>query len=209
LVKFNVILTGVDAKFSSTRLSKIGIHLVEKPNLAQTIVAPKVLRTEKFLCALANAVNILKPVYLEDCLAAGELIHPIPDKYRLDFADKKLFNALQRARDIQQSGKPAIFDGITFNVAPGVSGGFDVFNRIVQSHGAHSSVLISSKNKKFTTSRNHRIILIATGSQQQQVQQFKQQSAKGDKVTRVAYSTDWVYKCILEMKLSFDAVYEL
>ncbi|KAJ3511421.1 hypothetical protein NMY22_g15649 [Coprinellus aureogranulatus] len=95
-------------------LAKLGVTMASKPPDCTHLLAAAVVRTEKFLSAVATGAHILKKEWAIDSAKAGKLLPEA--KYELKDPGNKhgvdLQQSLQRAR---QEGK--LFAGKTFYVA--------------------------------------------------------------------------------------------
>ncbi|KAH9931350.1 uncharacterized protein B0H18DRAFT_991337 [Fomitopsis serialis] len=101
-------------------LKKLGVQMTTKPSECTHLVARNLVRTEKFLCAMAHAPHILNEKWLLASYSVKELLPE--DKFLLkDPANEdkfgfKLTDALARAK--ANGGK--LFKGLTFYVTPHV-----------------------------------------------------------------------------------------
>ncbi|OBA20793.1 hypothetical protein METBIDRAFT_44107 [Metschnikowia bicuspidata var. bicuspidata NRRL YB-4993] len=164
------ILTGCEqiltlTKSDVSKLLKVGIRIVNDYNPKKhidTIVAPRVLRTEKFLKSLSKAQKIVHPSFLSDILSRhtltslswSELIKEFNiEDYLLD----KVVPVKQINDDLGVSGKasglqrllsqdlPPVFKGYALNFSLNLVGGADLISSILREHG-----LSDSKTVKFT-----------------------------------------------------------
>lgn len=120
-------------------LTRLGIKITTKPSECTHLIAPHLVRTEKFLCALAVAPYILSENWALESAAAKKILRapllvssehhtdhvlffPAEESYLLrDKANERRFNfklgdALTRAKEL--NGK--LFAGQTFYVTPKV-----------------------------------------------------------------------------------------
>lgn len=195
----NVLITGVDEEYETKSLRKVRIRLVNAPEKVTILVAPRVLRTEKFLCAMAFAEYVVSPKYLDDCLIKNRQIWPVPDSYYLK--DEQLALALSRAATLRKTHKK-LFDGLTFNVVSNIKGGVGVFDHIVRCHGAGASHEIKgTKTAKFAPSiwQDQEIfVLIAGESSKTTISAFK--AFIGEK-QGIVHDFEWVISCIRDMQV--------
>lgn len=198
----NVMITGVDEEYDTKSLRKVRIRLVNAPEKVTIMVAPRVLRTEKFLCAMSFAEHIVSPKYLDDCLIKNRQIWPVPDWYHLK--DDQLTLALSRAANLRKAHKK-LFDGLTFNVVSNIKGGIPVFDHIVRSHGAGPSHEIkSTKTAKFVPStwQNQEVFVFITGeSSKASMSAFE--AFVGDR-RGIVHDFEWVISCIRDMQLDLS-----
>ncbi|KAF1820958.1 uncharacterized protein K489DRAFT_382001 [Dissoconium aciculare CBS 342.82] len=116
------------------KLRMLGVALTTKPNAVDVLVAPRLLRTRKFVSALACAPMVVDLKYLETALTKSKLIekpallHDREGEERMGF---RLVDALQRARENQ--GK--LLRGWSIFVTKDVNGGFETFKEIITVNG--------------------------------------------------------------------------
>ncbi|TFY50748.1 hypothetical protein EVJ58_g10905, partial [Rhodofomes roseus] len=116
-------------------LKKLGVQMTTKPTECTHLVARNLVRTEKFLCAMAHAPHILNEKWLLASFSVKELLPE--DKFLLkDPANEgkfgfKLTDALVRAR--ANGGK--LFKGLTFYVTPHVPVDSKLLKNVVSACG--------------------------------------------------------------------------
>ncbi|KAK7203185.1 hypothetical protein BZA70DRAFT_291621 [Myxozyma melibiosi] len=136
--RIKVLLTGygdISSHDAQTLLS-LNIEVVEDPKIATHVASPKLLRTEKFLCAIAHGPTIISTDFIKDTLARQKPLDA--NKYLLkDKEGEKrnkcvLAETLARAKKLDGAG---VFCGMAINVTPGVKGGAETIRRIVLANG--------------------------------------------------------------------------
>lgn len=166
------IVTGFDGTLSTTdkrELKKIGITIIETPNKSlNCIIAPSLLRTQKFLTSLAyDPKYFLEPLFLTDVLgtldsvkknADFDSLAPKLERYDIwkhvdfdkDIRPKRLFSKGTEKDDaIEYLKKQRIdlFKGFSFNVSSGLPAGFETLKSILKSFGCKTCVKFSEKSK--------------------------------------------------------------
>jgi hypothetical protein len=98
------------------------------------------VRTQKFLCALASSVMILNAQFIDACLSSNKL--PDTSKYVLVDRDNekrfgvKLADAVKRA----QKNKRALLAGTAVFATPSIPNGTDTYKSIVEANGGEFAV---------------------------------------------------------------------
>ncbi|KAJ7496761.1 hypothetical protein FB451DRAFT_202760 [Mycena latifolia] len=116
-------------------LANLGAKVTARPTECTHLIVEKLLRTEKFLCALAGAPFILMKQWAEDSAAEGSLMPE--DDYLLqdDAAESKygfrLSEAVVRAREL----KGKLFKDHVFYVTPKVHTNPALLRSVVLAHG--------------------------------------------------------------------------
>ncbi|KAF5393226.1 hypothetical protein D9757_000723 [Collybiopsis confluens] len=83
-------------------LEKLGVRFVTKPSECTHLIAPKILRTEKFLCALAVSPCILTEQWVHDSIRANALLAEEPyflqDRGKWDIDLKKTLETAKKMK---------------------------------------------------------------------------------------------------------------
>ncbi|KAF2209271.1 hypothetical protein CERZMDRAFT_47623 [Cercospora zeae-maydis SCOH1-5] len=141
-VKYRMMVTGDDrwqhnsSKESrdKTALRQFGILLTQDPKEVDILVAPKLLRTKKFVCAIAGSPLVVHTSFLDAALDEKRLIENPPmlkdrdGEERLGF---KLAESLDRAKQNQHK----LFAGWSIYVTKDIKGGFDTYKDIITLNG--------------------------------------------------------------------------
>lgn len=225
----NGIVTGCEgilalSKQDLSALKGIGISIISDVTLASdldTIIAPKILRTAKFLKALSKAKRIVHPNFLIDILHAKKnttgsesvILSKFPiSNYSLDkiishedimkdvyFNDKR--NMASLLEILQSPNKGKLFTTVKLNISPNLVGGSKLITEILEFHGLkHSKVvksITSSNVNSLLTSNDSKIILVVNKEKDTKlVNSFRKLVLNG-----VAIEWDWCVKSIFAMEL--------
>ncbi|KAJ6631463.1 hypothetical protein B0H10DRAFT_2207120 [Mycena sp. CBHHK59/15] len=127
-------------------LVKLGVKITSRASECTHLIVPGLVRTEKFLCALAAAPFILTHEWAVDSVAAGKLLPE--DDYLLQDAsgelkyDFALTDALARAKEL----KGRLFKDHMFYVTPKVRIDLQLLKNVVIAHGGQPSLRILETN---------------------------------------------------------------
>lgn len=117
-----------------SKLRQLGVQLTQDPKDVTILVAPKILRTPKFVCALANAPLVVDSKYLDTVLkqnklpAQPSLLSDRDGEERMGF---RIDDALKRA----EVNKHKLFRGWNIYITKDIPGTFDTFKNIVTLNG--------------------------------------------------------------------------
>lgn len=117
------------------KLRELGIVVTTDPSRATHLAVPSIVRTAKFVCALAYAPMIISSDFIDACLEQEEL--PDPRKFVLkDAASEKrygvsLATSLRRARENQQR----LLRGHHIFCVERIHGGLETYQAIVEANG--------------------------------------------------------------------------
>lgn len=123
-----IMITGMDSPPSKQKCAKTGLHLTENPP-ASTLVAPRILRTAKFLSSLAEVTSCVTPAWLDACFDAGQVV----DTAGYEIESDSLQQALKKSAEMRAEGR-GLFSGLAFRLLPEVKGGPKVVEQIVRAH---------------------------------------------------------------------------
>ncbi|KAI7492862.1 hypothetical protein KC367_g8956 [Hortaea werneckii] len=138
-----------------TQLRLLGVQLTDKPEAVDILVAPRILRTKKFVAALASAPLVVDSKYLDTALKQGKLpskpslLHDRETEDRLGF---RLSEALDRAR----TNRHKLLAGWTVFVTKDIQGGFETYKEIVRVNGGDVMMYAGRTGLKMPPSRRSR-----------------------------------------------------
>ena len=113
----------------------MGILITQQPTNCTHLASPHIVRTQKFICALAHAPVILSTDFVDQCLAMNKRLpaeeFPLNDtegENRLGF---KIADALKRA----ETNKGRLLHGYSIYCTENIHGGFDTYKSIIEING--------------------------------------------------------------------------
>lgn len=120
---------------TQARLREMGILIVHDFASCTHLASPHILRTQKFICALAHAPMILSTDFVDDCLSQNKRLEP--EQYLLQDTEGekrmgyKLSDSLIRAK----SNKGQLLRGYSIYCTENIHGGFETYKSIVEVNG--------------------------------------------------------------------------
>ncbi|KAG7662719.1 ESC4 [[Candida] subhashii] len=220
------IMTGCESEINLSRtdcikLEHLGILLIFEisKTVPNTLIAPKILRTEKFLRSLSKVKKIIHPSYLIDLVAnidKPDVMNEINiDDYSLDKIIKTTYKDLgyKKKEDGGGLGKlltspnqGILFQDLCLNLSSNLNGGVEVISNILADHGMREhkeikpsltgnnliKLLIECKIENET-----RTILVANKTKDTKlIKEFKKLIKNG-----IVLEWDWFVKSIFKMEL--------
>ena len=171
------------ARADIVRLAHAGISIVNDYSPKKhidTIIAPRVLRTEKFLKSLSKARRIVHPLYVADVLkrlSALELSwHDLSKEFNIDdYALDKVVSVKQINIELGFVGKEnalqrllrhengLVFAGVSLNLSVNLNGGPDLIASILKEHGLvdFRAVKLNSPQKNWVQNADGATIVVA------------------------------------------------
>jgi hypothetical protein len=205
------------------KLRMLGIALTAKPEEVDMLVAPRLLRTRKFVSAIASAPLVVDMKYLETALDKGKLInnpallHDREGEERMGF---RLVDALQRARENQHK----LFRGWSIFVTKDVNGGFDTFKEIITVNGGAAFLYqgrtgmqlpkrrlrddpqsgLESQNQGGAEEFDYVYLVSGSSENDQKLwRNFRNVAHKQDVEARIV-STDWLLNAAMTQQITFN-----
>ncbi|OJD11404.1 hypothetical protein AJ78_07826 [Emergomyces pasteurianus Ep9510] len=117
------------------QLRNLGIHIVQDANKCTHLAAPSVLRTHKFVNAIAYAPVILHTDFVNACLDQNQFLSPSDFLLRDPESEGKYSLSLEKARLNALENKNQLLDGRIIYCVETITGGFDAFKSIIESNG--------------------------------------------------------------------------
>ncbi|KAF2145634.1 uncharacterized protein K452DRAFT_356047 [Aplosporella prunicola CBS 121167] len=120
-----------------SKLRDMGINVVTKPDETTLLCAPKIVRTRKFVAALAAAPHVVSTSFLDDCLRSNRmpdpLSHPLIDREGEKRWGIKLSDTIFRA----QQNRGQLLKGWDIFVTENVTGGWETYKDIIKANGGN------------------------------------------------------------------------
>ncbi len=232
-VNIKAIITGYDTIISKSQLNHLtqfGITIINDISEANTLFAPRVCRTEKFLCSLRYGIDIISTSYLDIVLACfgyhyEETQEEMPidasevtklyinskmvdtlklDNHKLEGDEQiNISKSLDVSRNLIKQNK-LLFSGLTFNITPQVNGGIDVVSRIMTTHGAKVCPIKSARTKHFQPclelEHGEKRYIMISKPQDRRFIEMFKKTLYGDNKVEV-YDWNWACGAILNMSL--------
>ncbi|KAF9418850.1 hypothetical protein BGZ94_009578 [Podila epigama] len=124
------------------QLKALGMVAAKSVDDCTHLVATHAARTEKFLCAVAQAKFIVRREYLNSCIEANAILDE--NEYRLEDPehkneyDVKLYQALDRAKEKK------VFENCVFYISPSTTPKMAILKQFVEVGGGKSNTLLRS-----------------------------------------------------------------
>lgn len=119
------------------RLNKLGAKMTTKPNDCTHLVAKGIVRTEKFLCAIASSPFVLTEGWVNSSVRTGKLLLEtdflISDPESERKWNFKLSTSLERAK--REDGGDSLLKGMSFYVTPKVEIDLKLLKAVIASAG--------------------------------------------------------------------------
>ncbi|TKA62325.1 hypothetical protein B0A49_09008 [Cryomyces minteri] len=228
-ILYRMMLTGderwiddVKESREKAQLRNLGILLTQNASEATLLCAPKLLRTRKFIAALAGAPTVVSSGFLDFILKHNRIPpavnYQISDRNNEERFGLRLCESLDRARQNNRR----LLRGWTIFVTERIGGGFDTYKEIIQLNGGvcqlyrgRTGVTVSKRNKNAPDAgaeSQHQgneegdILYLVSGTDDEDValwEKFRSMTRKQDLVPRIA-KPDWLLFVAMAQQIEWD-----
>ncbi|KAG8625891.1 hypothetical protein KVT40_006292 [Elsinoe batatas] len=212
-------------------LRSLGIQLVTDPSQCDLMVAPKLLRTRKFVTAIANAPFIVHTRYLDYVLKHKLLPADVVD-YRLEDkeGEARLGITLNNAQIRASDNNHRLLRGWTIYVTDKVNGGYETYADIITTNGGKSvpyrgrsgvtvpkrRLLYNDDPEAGAESQNQGgdietdFVYLVSGTSDEEVKMWPLFRKLADKYSLEAriVKTDWLLNLAMEQRVMWDERFE-
>ncbi|KAL8727923.1 MAG: hypothetical protein Q9181_005524 [Wetmoreana brouardii] len=207
-----------------SRLRDMGVLVTQDPIHCTHLASPGIVRTKKFVCALARAPMVISTEYIDDCLAKNERLEP--EDYLLNdpVGEQKQGFRLSDAVSRAKNHRGQLLHGMSIYCTEPVKGGFDVYKAIIEANGG-TCILYKARAGSMAASRaggleedpddmdtgKPEFVYLVSGSSPAEVAlwpKFRQMVQGIGKLPRIT-ETDWLLNSALRQELHWKDVYEL
>jgi len=213
---------------SRVRLRALGILETKDHTKCTHLAAPKILRTQKFICAIARAPVLVSTDFVDDSLEKNEELDP--GKYLLkDPEGEKRFKLkLPEVLKLAKANKGHLLRNQSIYCTENVQGGFETYKSIIEANGgtcllyrARAGSITSKKvglmdtedrdDDSDTDKPEPEYVYLVTGTTPEEARlwsKFRDTVQEVGKVPRVV-RTDWMLDLALRQQIKWDDDYEM
>ncbi|OQU98478.1 twin BRCT domain-containing protein [Cladophialophora immunda] len=202
-------------------LRDLGILVTSDASKATHLAAPRIVRTVKFVTALAYAPLVISTDFIDDCLVGDKLLDPEKYKLRDKESEKNIQLNLDNSRQRAQKNANKLLQGRCVYCMENIPRGFDVYKAIVEANGGRCMLW---KNRKGTivpsgradsevftdTDDNHDVYLLSheEGDHHGLWSRFKEMAEGSRKVPKIVTSS-WLLETAISQEIMPTKPHEL
>lgn len=191
----------------------LGVHVVQDPGSCTHLAAPAIVRTKKFLCALASAPTVVRSEFIDTCVKDGKV--PNVGEFLLkDTSNEKKFGLkLKDAVVRAKANKRSLLRRVPIYCTEDVPNKPETYKEIVQANGGTFTIF---RGKPFAKKVNpeedeggKEPVYLISGTKTPEKNlwpTFKEEAKKGNMVPRIV-STDWILDVAMAQQLKWDNIY--
>ncbi|KAJ0420154.1 BRCT domain-containing protein [Aspergillus carlsbadensis] len=122
------------------QLRELGIMVVQDARKCSHLAAPSVLRTPKFVNALAYGPVIVQVDFIEQCLKKNELLNPNDFLLNDKDTERRFGLTLEQSKTNAKKNKNKLLQGYHIYCVETIRGGFEAFKSIVDANGGECNL---------------------------------------------------------------------
>ncbi|ODV87347.1 hypothetical protein CANARDRAFT_26750 [[Candida] arabinofermentans NRRL YB-2248] len=221
------ILTGCDdlGKSDLRLLSRMGVKIVDQPTKQlNCIIAPTILRTEKFLKSLSMSPKyIISPMFVSDVLGTADTHKKITDfeSVKPDINQYKLSSVINFDSDVKvrdlfvdsslgpescisnliMNSNSKLLSSLSINLSSKITGGSELIGSIIKAFGCKKCDVVDIKTSKFSRSSDGTFYLLCNADDAKLIEKFKK-SIGSNKFRVVEWN--WIVRCIFNTSIVSD-----
>ena len=202
----------------------MGILITQEPAGCTHLASPHIIRTQKFICALAHAPVVLSTDFVDQCVAENK--HLPPENFELKDVEgeKRLGFKLSESTARAKENKGHLLQSCTIYCTESVKGGFETYKAIIEANGgqcllyrARASSKTSAragvphKNNKDEDSSSPEYLYLVSGVTYEESRlwvKFQQMAETKGMIPRIV-KTDWIIDLALSQQIRWHDIYEL
>ncbi|KAH0492655.1 hypothetical protein TgHK011_007599 [Trichoderma gracile] len=195
------------------KLRDLGIQIVQEGHPCDYLAAPHVVRTVKFLCALARGPTVISSAFIDQILETGKI--PEVEKFLLkdDDAEAKYNINLQQSVARAKAHRGKLLRNVGIYCTDKVRNGPDSYRTIAEANGATFKIYRarSGSTIKPTTAEQDNFlppdpVYLLSGNSAEEKQlwpRFREMAEKGHMEPRIV-SPDWLLDVAMAQQVRFD-----
>jgi hypothetical protein len=195
--------------------------IVTESRRATHLAAPNIVRTQKFVTALAYAPLVISTKFIDACLSQDELVEPEEFVLQDEENEEKLGISLNDSRKRAKRNDGRLLGGRSVYCMENVPGGFDTFKAIVEANGGLCMLWKARKGTTVPAGRAgsedstdaeeiQEVCLLSDESKENHGlwQKFREMVEKCGKVPKIV-KTDWLLETAMSQELRPTTPHEL
>ncbi|PWY80635.1 DNA repair protein [Aspergillus heteromorphus CBS 117.55] len=203
------------------QLRDLGILVVQDARRCSHLAAPSILRTPKFVNAIAYGPAIVSVDFITQCLKKDELLDPADFPLKDEASEKKYGFSLEEAKMNAKQNKNKLLRGYQIYCVETIRGGFDAFKSIVDANGGECSLFrgrVSYRSQREESDESsgdddhsRKEVYLLSSNVPEQVKlwgRFRQMVQSTDKTPRIV-RVDWLLDIAMSQTIHAAEAYEL
>jgi hypothetical protein len=204
-------------------LRELGILLTQEPGSCSYLAAPSIVRTQKFICALAYGPIVLSTDFVDQCLAENKRLQPEDFELKDAEGEERLGFKLTEVTARAKENKGHLLQGYAVYCTEAVHGGFDTYKSIAEANGgkcllyraragSHAVARVTALERGQDPAEQDlpQYLYLLSGNTPEEVKlwpKFRQMAQGNDMVPRIVKS-DWMIDVAMSQRIHWQEFYE-
>ncbi|EME49536.1 hypothetical protein DOTSEDRAFT_68347 [Dothistroma septosporum NZE10] len=222
-VKYRMMVTGDDRWTNNAKkeaadkavLRGLGVLLTQDPAHVDILVAPRILRTKKFVSALVCAPLVVDTSFLEYALSKKKLQEDPPMLKDKD-NEERLGFTLSESLQLAKQNKRKLFANWAVCVTKDVNGGFDTYKEIISLNGGETMMYQGRQKLSLAKPENQAgndfdYVYLVSGKSEAEMKLWKKfrENATSQGLEAKIVSSDWVLNAAMSQRITLSEKWEL
>ncbi|RMZ82777.1 hypothetical protein DV738_g1490, partial [Chaetothyriales sp. CBS 135597] len=195
------------------KLRSLGIHVTVDPSKATHLAAPHIVRTLKFVTAMAYAPVVVSTAFIDACLAQDRLLDTAEFVLQDKENEKKLGFSLEQSRKLARENGNRLLRKRAIYCMENVPGGVETYESIIKANGGQCMTWRNRKGTLVPSRRadsdaesedenQHEVYLLSADDAgcEKLWDRFRQMAEHSRRTARIV-STDWLVESALSQKI--------
>lgn len=207
-----------DSDTTQAKLRELGIMITQDPAKCTHLAAPHIVRTQKFICALAYAPVVLSTHFVEQCLAENKKLSPERFELKDPLGEQRLGVTLADATARAKINKGHLLRGCSIYCTETIHGGYETYKSIVEANGgncllyrARATTNATTRDPEDIESELAQYMYLMSGVTPDEAKlwpKFRKTARAAGKTPRIV-KTDWMIDTGLSQRIQWHDYYEL
>lgn len=207
-----------DSDTTQAKLRELGIMITQDPAKCTHLAAPHIVRTQKFICALAYAPVVLSTHFVEQCLAENKKLPPERFELKDPLGEQRLGVTLADATARAKINKGHLLRGHSIYCTEIIHGGYETYKSIVEANGgncllyrARAATNATARDPEDIESELAQYMYLMSGVTPDEAKlwpKFRKTARAAGKTPRIV-KTDWMVDIGLSQRIQWHDYYEL
>jgi hypothetical protein len=181
--------------------------VIQEPSHCSHLAAPCIVRTKKFLCALASGPPVLSTEFIDACVKKKEILDPEEFLLKDITAEKKFKLKLKDVVARAKSNKRQLLKHVPIYCTQHLKNGWDTYRDIIQANGGNLSIftgrpMVKKINPEDDDGPAEPIYLISgeTSEEKKLWLKFSAAAKDGNMIPKIVHS-DWILDVAMSQQL--------
>ena len=200
------------------KLRELGIAITKDPAKCTHLAAPHIVRTQKFICALAYAPIVLSTDFVVQCLAENKKLSPESFELKDPEGEERIGVKLADTTTRAKINKRHLLKGYSIYCTEIIHGGYETYKSIIEANGgncllyrARATANVATRDPEDMETEPAQYMYLMSGATPDEAKlwpKFRKTARAAGKTARIV-KTDWMIDLGLSQRIEWQDHYEL